>query len=432
MSGGSGSASWASPSSWSGSGCPTAPTSPSTSSIAGFETIRDSAYAESSDLAARKGSFPRFDPAPYGESGYVHQLSGDTRAQIEEHGIRNVTLLTVAPTGTTGTMMATSTGIEPYFMFRFERRGRLGSHLVNEAVVSDFLRSNDMPEDSELPPQFVTTEDLEPEHHAAIMAVAQRYVDSAISKTCNLPHDFTVDQVKDFYRRLYELGCKGGTVYRDRSREEQVLVKLPEDETAPEPPRPRTAINPVKALPKGPRLGFTDWVQTPIGRVHVTLNVDPANPSQPFDVFVTLSKAGSDTDADTDAMGRLLSLLLRLDVELPARQRLELAIEQLRGIATSRAVGFGPDRIRSVPDGIARCLEKLLEHLDTAFAGGESIRTLAGSEAPAPSPEAQAGGNGQPQANGSAFMQLCPQCGNATAANVDGCFKCFSCDFSEC
>ncbi len=404
-----------------------------------FETIRNAAIDESVELARIKGPFPRFNADKFLESEFTRNLPERLRERIRNHGIRNVTLLTVAPTGTTGTMMATSTGIEPFFMFQFERRGRLGSHLVNEAVVTDYCHEMGLPTTTtELPHQFRTTEDLSPLDHVEMMAVAQKYVDSAISKTCNLPHDFSVEDVKTFYRKLYELGCKGGTVYRDRSREEQVLVKLPEAEanaavapTQPAAPAKPAVIEPVKRLPHVPRQGFTHSVQTPIGRVHVTLNTEPGTQS-PFDVFVTLSKAGSDTDADTDAMGRLISLLLRLNVEIPSRTRLELAIEQIRGIATSRSVGFGPDRVRSVPDGIGRCLEKLLEHLDQSRIIGAPTPALGDANANlAPASESVAHPRSSSPAGG-AFMQVCPDCGNATAANVDGCFKCFSCGYSEC
>jgi ribonucleoside-diphosphate reductase alpha chain len=414
-----------------------------------FEVIRDAAYEESIDLARRKGPFPRFDADKYLQSGYARLLPPHLRDGIARHGIRNVTLLTVAPTGTTGTMMGTSTGIEPYFLFRFVSRSRLGAHVVNEPVVGDYCREMGLPPDSPLPPQFQTTEDLTPRQHVLLMAAAQRYVDAAISKTCNLPNQFTVDDVKAFYQELYRLGCKGGTVYRDGSRREQALVKLPgAEKAAAETWRAGDpAAKLVKPLPEQPREGYTHSVHTPLGRVHVTLNLDPADGS-PFDIFIALSKAGSDIDADTDAIGRLLSLLLRLNVDIPSRARLELAIDQFRGIATSRAVGLGPRRVRSVPDGIAKCIEELLAFLDrqqgsagrivvrpqgngvpaSASADGERPPAAAAADGQTAEPEAPAGGDGRRRT----YLQMCPACGNATAAYVDGCFKCFACGYSEC
>ena len=386
-----------------------------------FETIRDAAYLESISLAKRKGSYPSFRPHALFQSEFANSLPESIQGEIRRVGLRNTTLLTVAPTGSTGTMMATSTGIEPYFLYEFERHGRLGTHLVHEAVVEDYARDLGAPPTA-LPPHFVTTDDLMPEQHAAIMAVAQLHVDSAISKTCNLPTHYTVEDVDRFYRLLHENGCKGGTIYRDGSRDHQVLTKpeidpTPEAAAAPDRPAPPA----IKPLPDRPRQGLTHWAQTPIGRVHVTLNVDPDDPSAPFDLFIRLSKAGSDTDADTDAIGRLLSLLLRLNVEIPARKRLELALEQLRGIATSRSVGFGPERVRSVPDGIALCLERLLAELSPELEGPPRMaEPLPAAPPPSERPSA------------AAYLAVCPECGNTTAAQVDGCFKCFACDFSEC
>ncbi len=403
-----------------------------------FETIRNAAYEESIELARTKGPFPRFQAEPYLQSGYARQLPERLRDGIARYGVRNVTLLTVAPTGTTGTMMGTSTGIEPYFLFRFESRSRLGAHVVNEPVVGDYCREMGLPPDAPLPPQFQTTEDLTPRQHAEIMAVAQRYVDAAISKTCNLPNQFTVEDVKAFYRELYRLGCKGGTVYRDGSRQEQALVKLPTPGGAAWRPGD-AAANLVKPLPDQPREGWTHSLLTPIGRVHVTLNLDPADGS-PFDIFIALSKAGSDIDADTDAIGRLLSLLLRLNVDIPSRARLELAIDQIRGIATSRSAGLGPQRVRSVPDGIAKCVEELLKFLDRQRPASPAANPQGNGAAAPVSPTADGDEpNGEVAADDvpgggrrRTFMQVCPACGNAAAAYVDGCFKCFACEYSEC
>jgi ribonucleoside-diphosphate reductase alpha chain len=404
-----------------------------------FEVIRDAAYEESIELARRKGPFPRFEAGPFLRGGYARLLPERLRDGIARHGIRNVTLLTVAPTGTTGTMMGTSTGIEPYFLFRFESRSRLGAHAVNEPVVSDYCRDMGLPPDSPLPPQFQTTEDLTPPQHVRLMAAAQRYVDAAISKTCNLPNQFTVEEVKAFYQELYRLGCKGGTVYRDGSRREQALVKLPAPGQAAAWRPGDSPANLVKPLPETPREGYTHSVHTPLGRVHVTLNLDPADRS-PFDIFIALSKAGSDIDADTDAVGRLLSLLLRLNVDIPSRTRLDLAIDQFRGIATSRSVGYGPRRVRSVPDGIAKCLEELLTFLDRQQGGDGPVEAAptgngaasAGSADGEPPTETGGSADGPAEVRRRTYMQVCPACGNATAAYVDGCFTCFGCGYSEC
>lgn len=382
-----------------------------------FELMRNSAYYESTQLAKLKGPFPRFDAHSF-SSEFTKSLPDEIQESIKKHGIRNVTLLTVAPTGTTGTMMATSTGIEPYFMFEFQHSSRLGTHVVREAILNDYYNENTTPHTE--CPQFVTTEDLKPLEHVGIMAAAQKYVDAAISKTCNLPADYSVSDVEQFYKKLYEMGCKGGTVYRDKSRDKQVLTKIEskEEKESIAPP-----VDPVKRLPEVPRPGFTTTSETPLGKVHVTLNVDPRDNS-PFEVLITLSKAGSDTDADTDALARLLSLLLRMNSNVPASERLNLATDQLRGIATSRSVGFGPNRVRSVPDGIGKCLGDLLNTVNTMNLGSTN------SLEPHSTEKSNGKANGK---NGkSSHLETCPSCGMISAAHVDSCFKCFSCGYALC
>lgn len=378
-----------------------------------FETIRNSAYWTSVELAKKKGPFPKYSKE-YLDSKFCQGLPSALRGSIEEHGIRNVTLLTVAPTGTTGTMMATSTGIEPYFMFQFRRNGRLGTHIVKEAVVNDFVQAAGYEVDVSKVETFVTTEMLQPLQHIKIMAAAQKFVDSAISKTCNLPASFTVEDIEKFYMTLYDSGCKGGTVYRDSSRDKQVLEKV-------ETPKPATPKVQVLPLPKGPRPGYSYSTETPLGRVHVTLNVDPKT-KQPFDVFVTLSKPGSDISADTDGIARLLSLILRMNVDIPAEDRLKLAINQLQGIAGSNSVGFGANKVRSVVDGIAKCLAALLDQVKEL----NSIPVQ---------PLEKSNGNGAHSENasfGGAFLETCPECRNVSAVHVDNCFKCVACGFSMC
>lgn len=376
-----------------------------------FEAIRNAAYNQSADLAKEKGAFPDYDDALL-ESGFAKRLPESIREKIRSHGLRNVTLLTVAPTGTTGSMTATSTGIEPYFMFRFEQRGHLGAHIVEEPVVMEYREATGNL--GSLPAQFVTTNDLMPSDHVQIMAAAQKYIDSSISKTCNLPHDYTVEQVEEFYRDLYRLGCKGGTIYRDGSRQEQCLVKV--DET-PEAEEPESVVEApsfeVSPIPTEPRMGLTHSALTHLGRVHVTLNVGADG--ELFDAFIRLSKAGSDIDADTDAIGRLISLTLRLNSKIPTRRRLQLIVDQLRGIASSQSVGFGANRVRSVPDGIALCLSALLDKID-------SIGDVDNKE-PDATPERR---------KSKGFMLTCPACHQTTAVKADGCFKCMSCGHSAC
>ena len=205
-----------------------------------FETIATTAYRESIELAKEKGSFPFLIGETEEETkvlrerfihtGYMEKMPEDIKQGILEHGIRNSHLLTVAPTGSTGTMVGVSTGLEPYFSFTYYRSGRLGKFIeVKADIVSEYLQANPDQDPDNLPKWFVTAMSLSPEAHADTQCVIQRWVDSSISKTVNAPKGYRVDQVEQVYRRLYKGGAKGGTVYVDGSRDSQVLTLKAEE-----------------------------------------------------------------------------------------------------------------------------------------------------------------------------------------------------------
>lgn len=193
-----------------------------------YSFIARKAYSTSSDLAVEKGKFPLYKEDIL-NSGYMRQLPEYLRLVIKRQGLRNVTLLTQAPNGTIGTMVGTSTGIEPFFSFKWFRKSRLGVHEENMEIAQEWLQNNP---GKVLPEYFVTAMQLSPREHVQVQAAIQRWVDSAISKTVNCPNDYTIDQVAEVYELMYELGCKGGTIYRDNSRTEQVLI-IPEGEECP-------------------------------------------------------------------------------------------------------------------------------------------------------------------------------------------------------
>ncbi len=205
-----------------------------------FETIATTAYRTSIELAKEKGSFPFLigdtdeDTKNLREAfintGYMKQMPEDIREGVLKYGIRNSHLLTVAPTGSTGTMVGVSTGLEPYFSFSYFRSGRLGKFIeVNAKIVDDYIKEHPEQKGKGLPHWFVTAMELSPEAHADTQCVIQRWVDSSISKTVNAPRGYTVEQVENVYRRLYNGGAKGGTVYVDGSRDSQVLTLKAEE-----------------------------------------------------------------------------------------------------------------------------------------------------------------------------------------------------------
>ncbi len=207
-----------------------------------FETIATTAYRASIELAKEKGSFPflvgKTDEETktlrqaFIDTGYMKNMPEDIRQGVLEHGIRNSHLLTVAPTGSTGTMVGVSTGLEPYFSFSYFRSGRLGKFIeVKAEIVEEYLREHPHADPDNLPKWFVSTMDLTPEAHADVQCIIQRWVDSSLSKTVNAPRGYTVEQVEAVYERLYRGGAKGGTVYVDGSRDAQVLSLKAEDNT---------------------------------------------------------------------------------------------------------------------------------------------------------------------------------------------------------
>jgi ribonucleoside-diphosphate reductase alpha chain len=210
-----------------------------------FETIATSAYRASVELGKEKGSFPFLQGGSEEETnrlrqaftntGFMKKMPEDIRESILENGIRNSHLLTVAPTGSTGTMVGVSTGLEPYFSFSYFRSGRLGKFIeVKADIVQEYLDRNPEADPENLPNWFVSAMELAPEAHADVQCVIQRWIDSSISKTVNAPKGYSVEQVEKVYERLYKGGAKGGTVYVDGSRDSQVLTLKAEENTMDE------------------------------------------------------------------------------------------------------------------------------------------------------------------------------------------------------
>ena len=199
-----------------------------------FQFISKCAYEESIEIAKEKGSFPFLEEQGsvdlFLNSGYIKKLPQHIKDGIKEHGIRNSHLLTIAPTGSTGTMVGVSTGLEPYFAFTYFRSGRLGKFIeVNAPIVDQYLEVHPEYTKDTLPETFVSAMELAPEEHVDVQCVIQNWVDSSISKTVNAPRGYSVEEVEQVYMRLYKGGAKGGTVYVDGSRDSQVLT-LSKDE----------------------------------------------------------------------------------------------------------------------------------------------------------------------------------------------------------
>ncbi|WP_438432111.1 adenosylcobalamin-dependent ribonucleoside-diphosphate reductase [Gorillibacterium sp. sgz500922] len=411
------------------------------------------AYLASSEIAGEKGSFKHFDTDLYLQSGFMKNLIAEypeVETSIREHGMRNVTVITQAPTGSTGTMVGTSTGIEPYFAFEYFRQSRLGFDKQYVPIAQEWLERHP---GAELPEHFVTAMTLSAEDHIRVQAAIQRWVDSSISKTANAPNDFTVEDTKKLYELAFDLGCKGVTIYRDGSRNEQVLSTEKKEEKKEEA-KPETAAAPVasetapavslpaatpaakvidKEYKRRPQIlkGATYKINTPFGMAYITINDLNGAPSE---IFLNVGKAGSDVFAMAEALGRVCSLFLRYGDH---GNKVNLLVKHLKGIGGSGAIGFGANRVESIADAVAKALEIHISdadaqpvHAAAPAAHGHAAEAAPAAE-PAPALDAHAG-HSHEDGYDDANKDICPACGSIALINTEGCKTCANCGYSKC
>jgi len=412
-----------------------------------YRFISKEAYLASSDIASEKGSFPKFNKEQFLQSGYMKKMPMDVRSAVHRYGIRNVTLLTQAPNGTIGTMVGTSTGIEPFYALSYMRKSRLGMHEEKVGVWQEWLDAHPLgPVDVEhkpvVPDFFVTAMDLSPEEHVSVQAAVQEWVDSSISKTCNLPNEYTVEQVGKLYQMMYDLGCKGGTIYRDGSRDEQVLSVKKEEAPVEDSDlvrwdgyefkkadiiewarkmhergetfmadnqQPKIRPRPYKTF------GATVAKSTPVGNAHITMNND--EDGEPLEIFVDVGKGGTDIRAMAEALGRLMSLVLRINSPLTPQERVQEIVDQMKGIGGASSVGFGKSKVRSLPDAVAIALE---EHYGVEGEESEEEPVFV-EQKPHDGPS-----------NKRKWADICPKCGMAAYVRTEGCTSCMACGHSAC
>ena len=402
-----------------------------------YEFISTEAYRASTDLAQEKGAFPKFDADQFLESGYMKSMPSGVRKMVKEKGMRNVTLLTQAPNGTIGTMVGTSTGIEPFFFWTYQRKSRLGVHEERVSVLEEWQAKHP---GEEMPAYFVTAMDLAPEEHIGVQAAIQRWVDSAISKTCNVPNSYTEEEVGNLYKLMHSTNCKGGTVYRDGSRDVQVLNIKKEEEKPVELPAPQIITSVIKRDRPDVIHGTTYKMATGYGSMYVTINSD--NNSEPFEVFSQIGKAGGFFAAQTEAITRLMSLALRFSI--PADE----IIDQLKGIRGPNPIWADGKLILSMPDAIAQILESHIHRnqqtLELQFQDvaanttGQAdvqqvmtdIQTGSSTELPAQDSHASLTKRSRSIAD-MGMAPACPDCGEMLQMS-EGCMQCPTCGFSKC
>ncbi|WP_238649432.1 LAGLIDADG family homing endonuclease [Paenibacillus piscarius] len=426
------------------------------------------AYLASAEIAGEKGSFQAFNEEKYLQSGFMRNITEvypEVGEAIRKQGMRNVTVITQAPTGSTGTMVGTSTGIEPYFAFKYFRQSRLGYDEQFVPIAQEWLEAHP---GEELPDYFVTSMDLSAKDHIRAQAAIQRWVDSSISKTANCPSDFTVEETAELYEMAFDLGCKGVTIYRDGSRDVQVLETAkkedkkdaaakvePVEAKETEPAAPYTVVaQPMtmkaseglpgaggvdKQYKKRPQVlrGATYKINTPFGMAYITINDLDGIPAE---IFLNVGKAGSDVFAMAEALGRVCSLFLRYGDH---GEKVGLLIKHLKGIGGSGAIGFGANRVESIADAVAKALETHVlnnahdDHIPAPIAAtleldfNEALSAELKSTVPAASTDDGHGSHGA-HSHATASRDLCPSCGSASLINIEGCKTCGNCGYSRC
>lgn len=422
-----------------------------------YQIIRDEAYRASSQIAADKAPFPKFDKELYPKGEFIQQLPADIQKSIKKQGIRNSLLLMQAPTGSTSLLVNTTSGIEPVYEFEFIRRDRIGEHVVRHHLYEEWYAAHgkEMEEGKiERPAYFVSANDLSPEDHVQVQGIIQKYVDASISKTVNAPRTHTVEDVKRLYTLAYKLGCKGIAYMRDGSR--AGVLERKEEKKEEEKAQTQIAQQPIVKRPMVMH-GATYETQTPLGSTFITINTD--KDGNPFEVFINAGKSGSDVMSMAEALGRVVSLVLRMQGPVDSREKMKKIIAQLSGIGGARAVGFGPNRVRSLPDAVAKILA---DHFEFKVNG--RVVDVKKSPENADSIKAEvthSNGNGKAHLNGNGIkpvnadglvsvmmtqplpleaegpktndsFDICPECGTSGLVHEEGCTKCYSCGYSAC
>mgnify|MGYP001116240150 CR=1 FL=1 len=392
--------------------------------------IQERGRNASRELGLKRGSFPNFDEST---------LKGRWDA------MRNATVTTIAPAGTISIIAGTSSGIEPIYALAFIRHVLDGKELLevnpffetlakqegfySEDLMKKIAQNGNLQNLREVPEKvrklFVTAHDISPEDHIRMQAVFQKYTDNAVSKTVNFPHEATVDDVAKVYHLAYELGCKGVTIYRDRSREKQVLYK---GVVSPNRDRSRDEEYP-SGVERKPRArqdvihGSTRKIRTGCGNLYVTVNED--EDGNLFEIFNQIGKAGGCAASQSEAIGRLVSLAFRSRIEP------EDIVRQLKGISCHMPVWYQEGKILSCSDAIAKAIEWHLQNKKKVKVEGPrddgALQNKMKEEGDLILPIEKASLN---ESLPIFLRGACPECGGPLLFE-EGCMKCL-CGYSDC
>jgi ribonucleoside-diphosphate reductase alpha chain len=407
-----------------------------------LKTIQRSAYLASTALAAEKGAFPLFDKAQYLAGETIAGLDEDVRAQIATHGIRNALLTSVAPTGTISLFADNvSSGLEPVFSFSYTRRVLMPDGSRKEEEVSDHayrLFRRIRGENTPLPAAFVDAQQLAPADHLVMQATVQKYVDSSISKTINIPVDFPFEQFKGVYLQAYELGCKGCTTYRPNEVTGAVLeVKK---EAKPEAPKQQQLPLPTPSRKPVPGDGYETgvvYMTQPLNRpeelpgrtykirwpesdhaLYITINdILQDGRVRPFEIFI--NSKNMEHYAWTVGLTRMISAIFRRGGDV------SFVVEELKAVFDPRGGAWMEGRY--VPSLLAAIGDVIEKHLiDVGFLPSKRSATPELTERQVVNlPDSSSLGTAR-------RLAQCPKCGEAALIRVENCDQCTSCDYSKC
>jgi len=387
----------------------------------------DASRRVSERLAKERGAFPNFKGSIYDKKGAAP--------------LRNATLTTIAPTGTLSIIANSSSGIEPVFAITYMRNIMDNTKMIEVhpyfqevAEKKGFYKPETMnliaqkgtihgvPEvPADVQQLFVTAHDIEAVWHTRMQSAFQKYTNNAVSKTVNLPSEATVEDVKTIYMLAYKSGCKGVTIYRDKSRDEQVLNISSDNAKGQKKTHARVKISP---RPRPPVIiGTTTKIATGCGNLYITINED--TDGLPFEVFMHMGKAGGCAMSQLEAIGRLVSLGLRSGIEVGS------IVEQLRGIRCPSPSWEKGGRIFSCSDAIARAIEQRARDAKNKKSSNNTVSTSE-TVAETSQPDASNGDSktGVMKRAGN-IVGVCPDCGGALW-HIEGCMVCKSCGYSKC
>ncbi|RMH45616.1 MAG: adenosylcobalamin-dependent ribonucleoside-diphosphate reductase [Alphaproteobacteria bacterium] len=380
--------------------------------------VSRAAYLASVELAREKGPFPLFDADRYLASGFLSGMDEDVREAIRRDGIRNALVTSIAPTGTISLLAGNvSSGIEPVFAYSYKRKVLLpdGSRTEEEVVDYAVKLWREKFGDAELPAHFVDTRSLRPEEHVRMQAAAQRWIDSSISKTINVPEDIPFEAFKDVYLLAYEEGCKGCTTYRPNPVTGSVLSVSESSEKTPEADKGAEVVYLSEPLARPAALeGHTYKLKWPMSEhaIYITINDVVVNGQRrPFEVFI--NSKNMEHYAWTVALTRMISAVFRRGGDV------SFVVEELKAVFDPRGGAWMNGKyVPSILAAIGDVIEKHL--ISIGFIEGEGMglkedpkaRAVAVGEAP----------------RGAA----CPLCGAYDMRMIEGCRTCGSCGHSEC